>query len=88
MTASDTGSTGFLVLSSTSTAFSNTTAAGLGLTAGAVTGTSTNRTDLQSNYNTLLTQINQLASDSGYNGINLLAGNNLTCLLYTSPSSS
>jgi len=77
VTASDTGSTGFLVLSSTSTAFSNTTAAGLGLTAGAVTGTSTNRTDLQSNYNTLLTQINQLASDSGYNGINLLGGNNL-----------
>jgi flagellin len=25
-----------------------------------------------------LTQINQLAADSGYNGINLLAGNNLT----------
>jgi flagellin-like hook-associated protein FlgL len=35
-------------------------------------------TTLQSNYNTLLTQITQLASDSGYNGINLLAGDNLT----------
>jgi len=33
---------------------------------------------LQSNYNGLLTQINQLASDSGYNGVNLLTGSNLT----------
>jgi flagellin len=81
VTASDTGSTGFLVLNSTSTAFtvaSGATATALGVTAGAVTGTSTNRTELQSNYNTLLAQLNQLASDSGYNGINLLAGNNLT----------
>ena len=80
MTASDNGS-GDLVLSSTSTAFTvggSATATGLGLTAGAVTGTSTTRTSLQTNYNTLLTQINQLASDSGYNGVNLIGGNNLT----------
>ena len=79
VTASDNG-TGDLVLSSTSTAFTvgaGTTATALGVTAGAVTGTSTTRTSLQTNYNTLLTQINQLAGDSGYNGINLIGGNNL-----------
>src|SRR6185437_13985139 len=79
VSASDNGS-GDLVLSSTSTTFSigsNATATGLGVTTGAVSGTSTTRTSLQSNYNTLLTQINQLASDSGYNGVNLIGGNNL-----------
>ena len=79
VSASDNGS-GDLVLSSTSTTFSigsNATATGLGLTTGAVSGTSTTRTSLQSNYNTLLTQINQLAADSGYNGVNLIGGNNL-----------
>ena len=79
VTASDNGS-GDLVLSSTSTAFTvgaGATATALGVTAGAVTGTSTTRTSLQSNYNTLLTQINQLAGDSGYNGVNLIGGNNL-----------
>ena len=79
VSASDNGS-GDLVLSSTSTTFSiasNATSTGLGLTTGAVTGTSTTRTSLQSNYNTLLAQINQLAGDSGYNGVNLIGGNNL-----------
>jgi len=79
VSASDNGS-GDLVLSSTSTTFSigsNATATGLGVTTGAVSGTSTTRTSLQSNYNTLLTQINQLAADSGYNGVNLIGGNNL-----------
>ena len=79
VSASDNGS-GDLVLSSASTTFtiaSNATSTGLGLTTGAVTGTSTTRTSLQSNYNTLLTQINQLAGDSGYNGVNLIGGNNL-----------
>ena len=79
VSASDNGS-GDLVLSSTSTAFtvgSNATSTGLGIGTGAITGTSTTRTSLQTNYNTLLTQINQLASDSGYNGVNLIGGNNL-----------
>jgi len=79
VTASDNGS-GDLVLSSTSTAFtvgSNATSTGLGIGTGAITGTSTTRTSLQTNYNTLLTQINQLAADSGYNGVNLIGGNNL-----------
>ena len=79
VTASDNGS-GDLVLSSTSTVFTvgnNATATGLGLTTGPATGTSTTRSSLQTNYNALLTQINQLAADSGYNGVNLIGGNNL-----------
>ena len=79
VSASDNGS-GDLVLTSTSTAFtvgSNATSTGLGIGTGAITGTSTTRTSLQTNYNTLLTQINQLAADSGYNGVNLIGGNNL-----------
>jgi flagellin len=54
------------------------TVTALGLTAGSVIGSSSTRATLQSNYNTLLTQINELAQDSGYNGINLLGGDNLT----------
>ena len=42
-----------------------------------VTANST-RATLQSNYNALLTQIDQLAGDSSYNGVNLLGGDNLT----------
>ena len=58
------------------------TALGLSLgtttpTATVVTASST-RATLQSNYNALLTQIDQLAGDSSYNGVNLLSGNNLT----------
>ena len=41
-------------------------------------GSSATRGTLQTNFNNLLTQINQLAADSGYNGINLLAGDSLT----------
>jgi flagellin len=35
------------------------------------------RTNLQDQYNNLLTQIDQLAGDSSYNGVNLLNGDNL-----------
>jgi flagellin len=79
VTASDNGS-GDLVLSSTSTVFTvaaGATTTALGLTSGLATGTSTTRTTLQNNYNALLTQINELAGDSGYNGVNLIGGNNL-----------
>jgi flagellin len=48
------------------------------LASSAVSGTSSTRTTLQSNYNSLLTQIDQLASDASYNGVNLINGNNLT----------
>ena len=55
----------------------------LGLAAGTTTPTSTvstanaTRTSLQDQYNNLLTQIDQLAGDSSYNGVNLLNGDNL-----------
>jgi flagellin len=57
----------------------------LGLTSGTQVGsqaltngqTSTTRSTLQANYNALLSQIDQLAGDSSYNGINLLNGDNL-----------
>ena len=39
---------------------------------------SSTRSTLQSNYNELLTQIDQLAGNSSYNGVNLLNSNNLT----------
>jgi hypothetical protein len=56
----------------------------LGLTAGTSTGTaassgnSATRSTLQGNFNNLLTQIDQLAGDSSYKGVNLLGGDNLT----------
>jgi flagellin len=64
-----------------------------GITAAAVTGNSTNsislaagtgggmssvRTSLMNQYNNLMSQIDKLAADSGYNGINLLNGDKLT----------
>ncbi|HUZ33835.1 MAG TPA: flagellin [Xanthobacteraceae bacterium] len=86
LTATDNGS-GKIVLTANSgaTSFSvsdNATSEVLGLTtagsATAVYGTSSARTTLQTNYNGLLSQISQLSADSGYNGVNLLGGNNLT----------
>ena len=60
------------------------TVTALGLSLGTTTPTSTvvtassTRSTLQSNFNSLLTQIDQLAGDSSYNGVNLLTGDNLT----------
>jgi flagellin-like hook-associated protein FlgL len=54
----------------------------LGLSTGTTTPTATvvtpntTRSNLQTQYNDLLTQIDQLAKDSSYNGINLLYGDN------------
>ena len=39
------------------------------------------RATLATQFNSLLTQIDQLAGDSGFNGINLLGGNTLTVTL-------
>jgi flagellin len=79
LTASDNGTDLILTANSGATSFavSGTTATALGINTTGVYGTSSTRTTLQSNYNGLLTQINQLAADSGYNGLNLLTGNNL-----------
>ena len=46
------------------------------------------RTNLQSQYNALLTQIDQLSHDSSYNGVNLLAGDNLKVTFNETGSSS
>jgi len=59
------------------------TVTGLGLASGTTTPTATvvtpssARATLQTNYNNLLTQIDQLAGDSSYNGVNLLKSANL-----------
>jgi flagellin-like hook-associated protein FlgL len=87
VSATDDGS-GHLVLISNEppigfTIAANSTSAALGVTASSTAnnvaiGSSSTRSTLQTNFNNLLTQINQLAADSGYNGINLLAGDSLT----------
>jgi len=56
-------------------------------TATVVTPSST-RSTLQSNFNNLLTQVNQLAVDSSYNGINLLNNNNLQVVFNETDTSS
>jgi flagellin len=66
----------------------------LGLTAGTANGTavssgnSATRTTLQGNFNSLLTQIDQLAGDASYSGVNLLKGDNLTVNFNESNTSS
>jgi flagellin len=51
----------------------------LGLVAGTTTGAvNTNRQSLAAQFDDLRTQIDQLAADSGYNGVNLLNGDDLT----------
>jgi flagellin len=76
------------------TVTASTTSAGVGLTVDASTNfaaTSTanaSRTTLQSNYNALLSQIDQLAGDSSYNGVNLLNGNNLKVVFNENNTSS
>jgi flagellin-like hook-associated protein FlgL len=97
VTASDDGS-GHLVLTgnTNTTAFTvvaNAESAALGVTTSAtvnnaVAPVSATRTTLQTNYNALLTQINQLAGDSSYNGVNLLAGDNLQVLFNENGTSS
>jgi len=88
VTASDDTKHLVLTANNTSTTFTvdaNATSAALGVTADASTNntaapTSTTRTSLQSNFNALLSQIDQLAGDASYNGVNLLNGDNLKVL--------
>ena len=90
VTATDDGS-GHLVLTAndatTSFTASGAEQTAFGLASTAVAGSSPTRTTLQANYNGLLTQINQLASDATYNGVNLLTGDNLTINFNQSGSS-
>lgn len=91
-TARATGSTVTISLAANTTQQNTVTLGGandvltaLGLTSGTQVGsqsltnnqTSQTRATLQSNYNALLAQIDQLAGDSSYNGVNLLNGDNL-----------
>jgi flagellin len=97
VTASDDGS-GHLVLTgnTNTTAFTvvaNAESAALGVTTSAtvnnaVAPTSATRVTLQGNYNNILTQIDQLAGDSSYNGVNLLNGDNLKVLFNENGTSS
>ena len=91
VSATDDGS-GHLVLAAgnpnTSFTLSGADQSAFGLAATAVTGTSTTRNTLQGNYNALLSQIDQLAGDASYNGVNLLAGNNLQVLFNENGTSS
>jgi flagellin len=92
LTASDDGS-GHLILTANSdsnsvSVTSNAEATALGLGSTPVYGQSATRSTLQTNYNGLLTQINQLAGDANYNGVNLLTGDNLTINFNSSGSSS
>jgi flagellin len=70
------------------------TTAAVGLTVDAstnFTATSTanaSRTTLQGNYNSLLSQIDQLAGDASYNGVNLLNGNSLKVVFNENNTSS
>jgi len=93
ITATDDGS-GHLILTanSPSTSFTVNASAGeaasIGLSTTEVFGQSTTRGTLQTNFNGLLTQINQLAGDANYNGVNLLTSDNLTIEFNQSGSSS
>lgn len=67
----------------------NTPAAALGLTVGATTGAvNAERTTLAAEFDSLRTQINQLASDAGFNGVNLLNGDDLSVFFNEDATSS
>ena len=80
--------------SATSLTLGGTAATSLGLTVGTQSGTvlsttaNAARTSLQSQFNNVLAQIDTLAKDSSFNGINLLGGDNLTVSFNEDGSSS
>jgi hypothetical protein len=57
-------------------------------TLNSVTGSNAQRTSLQSDYNAILTQIDQLVKDTGYSGINLLNGDSLKVVFNETGTSS
>jgi hypothetical protein len=78
----------------TSLTLGGTAAASLGLTTSTQNGTvlsttaNASRASLQSQYNNVLTQIDTMAKDSSFNGVNLLGGDNLTIAYNADGSSS
>ncbi|HEY4407230.1 MAG TPA: flagellin [Xanthobacteraceae bacterium] len=93
-----TDSTGHLQLAanptSSFTITADATTAAVGLTVDSSTNftatstTNSSRNTLQGNYNSLLSQIDQLAGDASYNGVNLLNGNNLKVVFNETNTSS
>src|SRR5581483_652872 len=80
-----------VTISGTSNAASGLfTGANIGVNAPSVSAgtSSTTRSNLQAQYNALLTQIDQLANDSSYNGVNLLKGDSLKVSFNENGSSS
>ncbi len=81
-------------LSITSSAAGLTTALGIGAIVGTTQGTAyssspdSTRTSLQSDYNNILGQIDSLAKDASYNGVNLLDGDDLKVVFNETGSSS
>jgi flagellin len=77
----------------TSLTLGGTATGSLGLLTGTQNGTilsttsNASRASLQSQYNNVLTQIDTMAKDSSFNGVNLLGGDNLT-IAYNSDGSS
>ena len=71
-----------------------TTALGLGSTLGSFQGTASvsvpnsTRTSLQSDYNNIITQLDTLASDASYGGVNLLNGDDLKVVFNETGTSS
>ena len=66
----------------------NSPLAALGLTAATTTGTvNTSRSTLATQFDSLRTQINQLAADAGFNGNNLLNGDSLSVIFNEDGSS-
>jgi flagellin-like hook-associated protein FlgL len=78
----------------TSLTLGGTAAASLGINAGTQSGTvlsttaNAARTSLQNQYNNVLSQIDTLAKDSSFNGVNLLGGDNMTIAFNEDGSSS
>ena len=67
------------VTEGTTAAVNDVTSLGLTVSTATATGTqNTERTSLASQFDSLRTQINQLAADASYNGVNLLNGDSLT----------
>ena len=81
-------------ISLTSSNAALTTALGIGAVTGTTQGTANvgapdpTRTSLQSDYNNVLTQIDALASDASYNGVNLLDGDDLKVVFNETGTSS
>ncbi|MCB1435730.1 MAG: flagellar protein [Rhodobiaceae bacterium] len=87
LTATATASTDWVTISGTSSVLT-----GLGLTAGrtdpGVTAASSARTALETQFNAIRSQIDQLAADASFNGNNLLNGDSLTVIFNEDGSSS